>query len=779
MIDFKIIGDYELNQCVEVDNIIKTYWVAVNKNDTDNTDCYIYPIRNINSVEAIPVPVNLKGNPRIRYKDNDTEYVLYNLSDAFKELELNYDDRFLIGFVPNKYLSGSNRFIKQFEFGSGGTIMSVPPSQDSSSTLGPIYFSIALTIKALENISTGSYGEIFKTLVGGQITNSELRLINGYDDGIVLDKDCYTVSYISRLYSGSSTVNNAGNNQVFEVYSDVEDDTVSWYESSTSQVGTGTYNAEIDYISGIGKHYGILGFAGQCYPTSSNVSCIPLVCVNRKLRYVITIVDTESTSVVEQDKFLVYFMYTDTLNTLISPLDIDIDYHIELYDKDYNTISKNHYSDRLSNGTEDNNPGRSFDWNGATYAKVVIDKVTSPDLTDDVILGYKHKFKWAQKKSEAPEFYWHSSDPVSNQDTTYESNDIILYHSSSDTLSIGGLSNQTIPSGGIKLDWDLTKSTNLEGYASDDNAGSTDPRNKFIFYRITKNIINNSTALYWGVIPFTSEYTKMLPSTGLSGDKYYINLFYEQNYIVFDGSFSTSDSSSIYPNINISMFSPVTNSPAGITITVKVRQYDSSGNLISTTDRSAVCQNSSSVTLGAVYWVENAVTAKVVYESNGSLDNIYSKYVLYGYPKDLTTPVTRPQLGDIIVKVPSWITSLGTARIALVSTEGTTNYPTNSTIALRNMYVNSTSQIIDINENHIGYYVTVRYSRSGSTVPPTNIYVRYRPVKKSTGVASSWSSWYTFSESSSSVLFTVTSAGFSENDVQLQISDSKSVSNDF
>lgn len=404
MIDFKIIGDYELNQCVEVDNIIKTYWIAVNKNDTDNTDCYIYPVRSIDDLEAIPVPVNLKGNPRIRYKDDDTEYVLYNLSDAFKELELNYDDRFLIGFVPNRYLSGSNRFIKQVKFGSGGTMMSVPPSQDSSSTLGPIYFSRAFTIKILENINTGSYGEIFNTLVGGQITNSELRLINGYDDGIVLDKDCYTVSYVSRLYSGSSTVNNAGNNQVFEVYSYVEDDTVSWYESSTSQVGTGTYNAEINYITGIEKHYGILGFAGQCYPSNSNVSCIPLVCVNRKLRYVITIVDTESTSVVEQDKFLVYFMYTDTLNTLISPLNIDIDYHIELYDKDYNTISKNHYSDRLSNGTEDNNPGRSFDWNGATYAKVVIDKVTSPDLTDDVILGYKHKFKWAQKKVKLPNF---------------------------------------------------------------------------------------------------------------------------------------------------------------------------------------------------------------------------------------------------------------------------------------------------------------------------------------------------------------------------------------
>lgn len=203
------------------------------------------------------------------------------------------------------------------------------------------------------------------------------------------------------------------------------------------------------------------------------------------------------------------------------------------------------------------------------------------------------------------------------------------------------------------MDWDLTKSTNLEGYASDDNAGSTDPRNKFIFYRITKNIINNSTALYWGVIPFTSEYTKMLPSTGLSGDKYYINLFYEQNYIVFDGSFSTSDSSGIYPNINISMFSPVANSPAGIIITVKVRQYDSSGNLISTTDRLAVCQNSSSVTLDAVDWVENAVTAKVVYESNGSLDNIHSKYRLYGYPSDLTTAVTKPSLGSYQVKVPS------------------------------------------------------------------------------------------------------------------------------
>lgn len=399
MIDFKIIGDYELNQCVEVDNIIKTYWVAVNKNDTDNTDCYIYPVRSIDDLEAIPVPVNLKGNPRIRYKDDDTEYVLYNLSDAFKELELSYDDRFLIGFVPNRYLSGSNRFIKQVKFGSGGTMMSVPPSQDSSSTLGPIYFSRAFTIKILENINTGSYGEIFNTLVGGQITNSELRLINGYDDGIVLDKDCYTVSYISRLYSGSSTVNNAGNNQVFEVYSDVEDDTVSWYESSTSQVGTGTYNAEIDYITGIGKHYGILGFAGQCYPTSSNVSCIPLVCVNRKLRYVSTIVDVESTSVAEQNKFLVYFMYHDTLNMLVSPLNIDINYHVELYDKDYNILSKTHYSDRLSSGTEDNNPGREINWDNAVYSKVVIDKVSSPDLTDDIILGYKHKFEWAQKKN--------------------------------------------------------------------------------------------------------------------------------------------------------------------------------------------------------------------------------------------------------------------------------------------------------------------------------------------------------------------------------------------
>ena len=781
MIDFKIIGDYELNQCVEVDNIIKTYWVAVNKNDTDNTDCYIYPVRSIDDLEAIPVPVNLNGNPRIRYKDNDTEYVLYNLSDAFKELELNYDDRFLIGFVPNKYLSGSNRFIKQFEFGSGGTIVSVPPSQDTSSTLGPIYFSIALTIKVLENISTGSYGEIFKTLVGGQIINSELRLINGYDDGIVLDKDCYTVSYTSRLYSGSSTVNNAGNNQVFEVYSDVEDDTVSWYESSTSQVGTGTYNAEINYITGIGKHYGILGFAGQCYPSSSNVSCIPLVCVNRKLRYVITIVDTESTSVVEQDKFLVYFMYTDTLNTLISPLNIDIDYHIELYDKDYNTISKNHYSDRLSNGTEDNNPGRSFDWNGATYAKVVIDKVTSPDLTDNVILGYKHKFKWAQKKSEAPEFYWHSSDPVSNQDTTYESNDIILYHSSSDTLSIGGLSNQTIPSGGIKLDWDLTKSTNLEGYASDDNAGSTDPRNKFIFYRITKNIINNSTALYWGVIPFTSEYTKMLPSTGLSGDKYYINLFYEQNYIVFDGSFSTSDSSSIYPNINISMFSPVTNSAAGITITVKVRQYDSSGNLINTTDRSAVCQNSSSVTLGAVDWVENAVTAKVVYESNGSLDNIYSKYRLYGYPSDLTTAIKRPSLGAYQVKVPSWSVAYGRFLLGYSSISSGDTSPSNLLNAyLYQLSVNGNSVNGAIGSDEVGKYIYMGYSRINTTAPLT-AYVRYRT--NDNGMYSSWSSWINIANSDINStryvkIFQLTE-DMSTKIIEIQMSDSKSVSDDF
>lgn len=781
MIDFKIIGDYELNQCVEVDNIIKTYWVAVNKNDTDNTDCYIYPVRSIDDLEAIPVPVNLNGNPRIRYKDDDTEYILYNLSDAFKELELNYDDRFLIGFVPNKYLSGNNRFIKQVEFGSGATMMSVPPSQDSSSTLGPIYFSHAFTIKILENINTGSYGEIFNTLVGGQITNSELRLINGYDDGIVLDKDCYTVSYVSRLYSGSSTVNNAGNNQVFEVYSYVEDDTVSWYESSTSQVGTGTYNAEINYITGIEKHYGILGFAGQCYPSNSNVSCIPLVCVNRKLRYVITIVDTESTSVVEQDKFLVYFMYTDTLNTLISPLNIDIDYHIELYDKDYNTISKNHYSDRLSNGTEDNNPGRSFDWNGATYAKVVIDKVTSPDLTDDVILGYKHKFKWAQKKSEAPEFYWHSSNPVSYQDTNYESNDIILHHSSSDVLSIGGLSNQTIPSGGIKLDWDLTKSTNLEGYASDDNAGSTDPRNKFIFYRITKNIINNSTALYWGVIPFTSEYTKMLPSTGLSGDKYYINLFYEQNYIVFDGSFSTSDSSSIYPNINISIFSPVTNSVSGITITVKVRQYDSSGNLINTTDRSAVCQNSSSVTLGAVDWVENAVTAKVVYESNGSLDNIYSKYRLYGYPSDLTTAVTKPSLGSYQVKVPSWSVTYGRFLLGYSSISSGDTSPSNLLNAyLYQLSVNGTSVNGAIGSDEVGKYIYMGYSRINTKAPLT-AYVRYRT--NSNGTYSSWSSWTNIANSDINStryvkIFQLTEA-MSTKIIEIQMSDSKSVSDNF
>jgi hypothetical protein len=660
-------------------------------------------------------------------------------------------------------------------------MMSVPPSQDSSSTLGPIYFSSAFTIKILEKINTGSYGEIFKTLVGGQITNSELRLINGYNDGIVLDKDCYTVSYISRLYSGSSTVNNAGNNQVFEVYSDVEDDTVLWYESSTSQVGTGTYNAEINYITGIEKHYGILGFAGQCYPSSSNVSCIPLVCVNRKLRYVITIVDTESTSVVEQDKFLVYFMYTDTLNTLISPLNIDIDYHIELYDKDYNTISKNHYSDRLSNGTEDNNPGRSFDWNGATYAKVVIDKVTSPDLTDDVILGYKHKFEWAQKKSEAPEFYWHSSNPVSYQDTNYESNDIILHHSSSDVLSIGGLSNQTIPSGGIKLDWDLTKSTNLEGYASDDNAGSTDPRNKFIFYRITKNIINNSTALYWGVIPFTSEYTKMLPSTGLSGDKYYINLFYEQNYIVFDGSFSTSDSSSIYPNINISIFSPVTNSVSGITITVKVRQYDSSGNLINTTDRLAVCQNSSSVTLGAVDWVENAVTAKVVYESNGSLDNIYSKYRLYGYPSDLTTAVTKPSLGSYQVKVPSWSVTYGRFLLGYSSISSGDTSPSNLLNAyLYQLSVNGTSVNGAIGSDEVGKYIYMGYSRINTKAPLT-AYVRYRT--NSNGTYSSWSSWTNIANSDINStryvkIFQLTEA-MSTKIIEIQMSDSKSVSDNF
>lgn len=56
------------------------------------------------------------------------------------------------------------------------------------------------------------------------------------------------------------------------------------------------------------------------------------------------------------------------------------------------------------------------------------------------------------RKSKPTEFYWHSSNPVSYQDTTYESNDIILYHTQADVESIGGLANQTIPSEGIKLD---------------------------------------------------------------------------------------------------------------------------------------------------------------------------------------------------------------------------------------------------------------------------------------------------------------------------------------
>lgn len=774
MIEFSILGDYELNQCVELDNIIKSYWIAVNKSDTDNLDCYIYPIRDVDDVEAIPVPINLNGNPRIRYNDDDSEYILYNLSDALSELELSYGDKFLVGFIPNIYSLGTNRFIKGVEYGSGATMMSIPPSYSSTPT--PIYSPLVFDTSILGSYNTGDHGEIIHTYASGNITNSELRQISGYEDGIVLDTEYTNIYFNSMLYSKTSVVNNAGNSNHIGVFS--SGTTETWNNVTSSSIGTGTYSAEVSYVSGKSKTYGILGFALPCYIISSD-SCIPLVCVNRKLHYVSTEIPTTQST----EEFQVWFRYLDTVNTLASPINININYHVTLYDSDNNIVSKTHYKARIPLGAEDNtnlsDQVYKYSWGDATKAKVVIDSINSPEQTDDFILGYKHKFQWAEKKIEGVEFYWHSTNPISVQDAYYESNDIILYHTKADVESIGGLSNQVIPSSGIKLDWDLTTSTYLEGYASDDNQGGDDPSHKFLFYRITKDIINNSTAIKNGVIPFTSEYTQMLPNS-LSSGKYYINLFYETSYIVFDGSISSANSSLIEPSLKLTMFSPTSSTPAGITITAKVKQYDSSGNVVSTTDRPVLCQNSNQVNLESVDWVDNAVSAKVIYESSGAIDNIYSKYVLYGYPEDLTTSVTRPQLGDIIVKVPSWITALGTARIALVDiSNNTTSYPTNSTIALRNMYVNSTSQTIDIDESHVGYKVTVRYSRSGSTVPPTNIYVRYRPVKKSTGVASSWSSWYTFSESSSSALFTVTSAGFSENDVQLQISDSKSVSDEF
>lgn len=775
MIDFKIIGDYELNQCVEIDNIIKTHWIAVNKSDTDNLDCYIYPIRNVDDVEAMPVPVNLNGNPRIRYNDEDAEYILYNLSDALAELELDYyTGKFLVGFVPNHYGSG-DEFIKAVEYGSGATMMSLPPSFNA--VTGPMYSPLVFQVNLIDQYNTGSNGEIVNTYASGSITNYEYRLISGYEEeGIVLDTDYTTLNFNSALYSGNLIVNNAGNENSIEVFSSLL--TENWNTVTSTKLGTGYYGATVSFTSGKNKAYGILGFfALPCYIISSD-SCIPVVCVNRKLRYVTTAVDVLDGTLVSQGKFRTYFVYTDTTNILASPITINIDYHVDLYDSEYNLLSKKHYTDTISSGSEDSTPGISYDWGDAIYAKVVIDKVTSPNLTDDIILGYKHKFEWAQKKIETPEFYWHSSNPISLQDTNYESTDIILYHTQADIESIGGISNQVIPSGGIKLDWDLTQSTNLEGYASDDNQGGDDPERKFLFYRITKDIINNSTAVRSGVIPFTSEYTQMLPATGLSSGKYYINLFYESHYIVMNGSISTANSSYFIPTMDLTMFSVSDLVFQGIPFDVVVKQYNSSGTLINRTEISSIIPNLSIADLDQVSWVDGAETAKVVYEKSGTQTG---GYTLYGYPEDLTTAIKRPSLGAYQVKVPSWSVAYGRFLLGYSSISSGDTSPSNLLNAyLYQLSVNGTSVNGAIGSDEVGKYIYMGYSRINTTAPLT-AYVRYRT--NDNGTYSSWSSWINIANSDINStryvkIFQLTE-DMSTKIIEIQMSDSKSVSDDF
>ena len=330
----------------------------------------------------------------------------------------------------------------------------------------------------------------------------------------------------------------------------------------------------------------------------------------------------------------------------------------------------------------------------------------------------------------------------------------------------------------VLLDWDLSNGNNLEGYASDPTTGSS--RYKFLFYRITKNIMNNSSAIKCGVIPFIADYTTMIPSNAnLSSGKYYINLYYDGAYIVLDGSVSSSTSSGIIPTVYFTIYSISGIVFQGTPFTMVLKQYNSSGSVINRTELNGVIPNADTYQFSEVPWVDGAVHAKLVYESSGTEPG--NGYTLYGYPEDLTTAVEPVSItGSYHVKCPSWSVSYGRFILGK-STSSTSTTPNLLGLDgdLYPMKVNGTTASKLMLESEIDNYIYMGYART-NTVAPTSVYVRYRM-----GSSSSWSNWITISNSSDRAIsyksmFKLTeSIATSGVAVQIQISNSKSVSDNF
>lgn len=107
MKQFTILGDYELNQCVELDNIIDAdqYYIEIKLNSghditmsIDDFDIFIYPLYNPNKVVVgIPEAISLTGNSKVerRTLSNGNTGIFYH--KVLKDLELSYGDRYLIG----------------------------------------------------------------------------------------------------------------------------------------------------------------------------------------------------------------------------------------------------------------------------------------------------------------------------------------------------------------------------------------------------------------------------------------------------------------------------------------------------------------------------------------------------------------------------------------------------------------------------------------------------------------------------------------------------------
>ena len=383
------------------------------------------------------------------------------------------------------------------------------------------------------------------------------------------------------------------------------------------------------------------------------------------------------------------------------------------------------------------------------------------------------------RKSEPTEFYWHSSQNVSYQDTDYESHDIKLYHSQADMENINQLSEYNLNKP-VLLNWDLSNGNNLEGYASDPTAGSS--RYKFLFYRITKDIMNNSSAIKCGVIPFIADYTTMIPSSyNLSGGKYYINLYYDGSYIVMDGSVSSSTSSGILPKVYFTTYSISDIIYRGTPFTMVLKQYNSLGNVINRTELSGVIPNSNIYQFDEVSWVDGAVHAKLIYESSGTEPG--NGYTLYGYPEDMTTAVEpAPAVtGSYQVKVPSWSVAYGRFLLGYSSISSGDTSPSKLLNAyLYQLSVNGNSVNGAIGSDEVGKYIYMGYSRINTTAPLT-AYVRYRT--NSNGTYSSWSSWINIANSDINStryvkIFQLTE-DMSKKIIEIQMSDSKSVSDDF